>query len=80
MPRYSLGDRVKIVKHPTKDEFQGLQGAISGVRESHAPTTRGVAEQGVTPELGRQWKYDVSPDELPDTQVTDLEEQWLESL
>ena len=78
VPKFSQGEQVKIVKHPTRNEFQGLNGTIAAVREGFAPNTIGMTEQGAVPEAARQWKYDVTTDTPTSLIVTELQEDWLE--
>ena len=81
MPKFKEGDKVKIVIHPTKPHYRGLEGKISDIREGLRPTTRGVTDGGEIPPLGKHWKYDVQIDWHPrDLVVTDLYEEWLELL
>ena len=79
MPKFSKGDNVKIVCHPTKPEYCGLEGKIADVRESLGQNTRGIGSSDELPDVGKQWKYDVQiQSHAPGSIVYDLIEEWLE--
>ena len=81
MLKFKKGDKVKIVRHPTKSHYCGLEGKISDMHEGLGPNTRGVADGSKIPQPGKQWKYDVQIDCPPsDFVLRDLEEDWLELL
>lgn len=80
MPKFNVGDEVKIVHHLTKPEYCGLKGKIAEVYVSPKPNTRGIGCTAELPEIGRQWTYVVQIESLPTSQpVTGLIEDWLES-
>ena len=76
MPKFQLGDRVKIIRHPTISEYCGVEGKVSKVRWSFKGVTQPVPDGGSLPDLGKQERYDV--DVGPHT-VCDLLEEWLEA-
>ena len=81
MPKFNIGDKVKIVSHPTKAEYCGQKGKIATVGEGHRPNTRGIGSSNRVPEVGKQWKYAVQIESHPSgLWVTDLLEDWLELL
>ena len=76
MSKFQPGDKVKIIRHPTRPEYCGLEGKVSNVREGLKGVTQPVPDGGILPALGKQDKYDI--DVGPHT-VYDLLEEWLET-
>ena len=81
MYEFKKNDKVKIVNHPTKPHYCGLEGEIIEVREGLGPSTHGIAISSEIPQPVKQWKYVVQID-CPSGElvVYDLEGEWLELL
>lgn len=76
MSKFHRGDNVKIVKHPTRPEYCGLEGTVSNVRDGLKGVTQPVPDGGSLPALGKQDRYDI---DVGPHMVYDLLEEWLEA-
>ena len=82
MSKFKHGDKVKIVRHPTRPQYCGLEGRITAVREIPTLHTTGpMGEDGSSRPKGKQWRYNVEVASTPLARpVLDLFEEWLELL